>query len=298
MTWDAQIICDKDTGVSKGYGFITFATPQMAEEAKRVKDGTLLKRKTVNVREATGSGYSPSSSGKPPINRPVQNRDKWKLPQSRGPGRRFPPDNMGPLSRYQSRAVERGVAIDGFQGAVEEEGHPSHQGGARNRMAPVEGKGSLRGVRGKWARRASVQPPQLYVDQYGYPFYAEEDPTLWQPRTVSQLGCWFLSGGMTCRENFLNLVFFPFDAQDEDWEAYATRRGWPPVYYECEDEHGPYLVPVDPRYVPMTELPEEHPYYQYCRGFRSGHGKMAPGRSGPGLHAERWAPYDHPNHQL
>ena len=47
-----QLITDRDTGRSKGYGFVEMATAEMADKAIKALNGTLLGGRTLNVSEA------------------------------------------------------------------------------------------------------------------------------------------------------------------------------------------------------------------------------------------------------
>ena len=49
---DLVIIKDRDTGRSKGFGFITFATQQSAEEAIKEMDQKVLDDRTITVKAA------------------------------------------------------------------------------------------------------------------------------------------------------------------------------------------------------------------------------------------------------
>jgi RNA recognition motif-containing protein len=49
---EAQVVTDRDTGRSRGFGFVTFANPSEADEAIRQMDGKSLDGRTINVNEA------------------------------------------------------------------------------------------------------------------------------------------------------------------------------------------------------------------------------------------------------
>ena len=49
---DARVITDRDTGRSRGFGFVTFANKDEAENAISAMDGTELDGRTIRVNEA------------------------------------------------------------------------------------------------------------------------------------------------------------------------------------------------------------------------------------------------------
>jgi len=49
---EAKVITDRETGRSRGFGFITFVDDQAAENAKNEMDGTQLEGRTIKVNEA------------------------------------------------------------------------------------------------------------------------------------------------------------------------------------------------------------------------------------------------------
>lgn len=49
---EAKVITDRDTGRSRGFGFVTFATDEDAKTAISKMDGTSLDGKTIKVNEA------------------------------------------------------------------------------------------------------------------------------------------------------------------------------------------------------------------------------------------------------
>ncbi len=56
---DAKVISDRDTGRSRGFGFVTFATSEAATTAMNEMNGSTLDGRTLNVNEArerTGGG--------------------------------------------------------------------------------------------------------------------------------------------------------------------------------------------------------------------------------------------------
>lgn len=49
---DAKVITDRETGRSRGFGFVTFAEPSAGTDAIAEMNGTLLDGRTVQVNEA------------------------------------------------------------------------------------------------------------------------------------------------------------------------------------------------------------------------------------------------------
>ena len=51
------IVMDRDTGQSRGFGFVEMAIAEQAEQAIRVLDGTLLHERAIRVNEARPKPY-------------------------------------------------------------------------------------------------------------------------------------------------------------------------------------------------------------------------------------------------
>ena len=49
---EAKVITDRETGRSRGFGFITFADDEVAEQAKTEMDGSQLEGRTIKVNDA------------------------------------------------------------------------------------------------------------------------------------------------------------------------------------------------------------------------------------------------------
>lgn len=52
----ASIVTDRDTGRSRGFGFVEMATPEDADQAVSRLNGASLDGRTIKVEKATGSG--------------------------------------------------------------------------------------------------------------------------------------------------------------------------------------------------------------------------------------------------
>jgi heterogeneous nuclear ribonucleoprotein A1/A3 len=50
---EAKVILDRDTGRSRGFGFVTFDTAADAEEAERAMNGATVDGRALRVNEAT-----------------------------------------------------------------------------------------------------------------------------------------------------------------------------------------------------------------------------------------------------
>ena len=50
---DAKVITDRDTGRSRGFGFVSFADPDAGAQAIAAMDGKTLDDRTIRVNEAT-----------------------------------------------------------------------------------------------------------------------------------------------------------------------------------------------------------------------------------------------------
>jgi RNA recognition motif-containing protein len=49
---EAQVVTDRDTGRSRGFGFVTYVQPTEADEAVQALDGTVLDGRTIRVTES------------------------------------------------------------------------------------------------------------------------------------------------------------------------------------------------------------------------------------------------------
>ena len=52
----ATIVTDRDTGRSRGFGFVEMATPEDADQAVNRLNGSSLDGRTIKVEKATGAG--------------------------------------------------------------------------------------------------------------------------------------------------------------------------------------------------------------------------------------------------
>ena len=53
---DAKVISDRETGRSRGFGFVTFADAASADTAMQQMNGSVLDGRTINVNEAQERG--------------------------------------------------------------------------------------------------------------------------------------------------------------------------------------------------------------------------------------------------
>jgi RNA recognition motif-containing protein len=59
----AAIVTDRDTGRSRGFGFVEMATDEDADQAVSRLNGTSLDGRTIKVEKATGSGPGGGGGG-------------------------------------------------------------------------------------------------------------------------------------------------------------------------------------------------------------------------------------------
>ena len=76
---EAKIITDRETGRSRGFGFVTYAEPGAAQQAMKELDGQELDGRTIRVNEAQNQtrprgGGGPRDGGGPP--REFRNSDR------------------------------------------------------------------------------------------------------------------------------------------------------------------------------------------------------------------------------
>src|SRR5262245_22648067 len=93
----AAVMTDRETGRSRGFGFVEMSTPEAAEQAIGAMNGSSLDGRTIRVDKATPRGTAPPRSG-PPDRRPL-----GAGPGSAPPGRRPPPlggPGRGPGERF------------------------------------------------------------------------------------------------------------------------------------------------------------------------------------------------------
>ena len=63
---EATVINDRDTGRSRGFGFVTFVTDESAAAAISEMNETELDGRTIKVNEAEDKGFRPGGGGRGP----------------------------------------------------------------------------------------------------------------------------------------------------------------------------------------------------------------------------------------
>jgi cold-inducible RNA-binding protein len=79
---DAKVVTDRDTGRSRGFGFVTFAQADDARQAQAGLDGTVLDGRTIRVNEAeskprTGGGGGDRGDRGPRGGGGFRGGDRW-----------------------------------------------------------------------------------------------------------------------------------------------------------------------------------------------------------------------------
>jgi RNA recognition motif-containing protein len=60
---EAKVITDRETGRSRGFGFVTFANNEAADNAINEMNGTQLEGRTIQVNEAQQRGFRSARPG-------------------------------------------------------------------------------------------------------------------------------------------------------------------------------------------------------------------------------------------
>ena len=95
----AAVMTDRETGRSRGFGFVEMSTPEAAEQAIGALNGASLDGRMIRVDKATPRGSAPPRSG-PPDRRsmgsgPGGGPGGWRPPGGGAPGPRGPGDRPG-----------------------------------------------------------------------------------------------------------------------------------------------------------------------------------------------------------
>jgi RNA recognition motif-containing protein len=103
---DAKIITDRETGKSRGFGFVTFKSPADAANALDAMNGSTLDGRTITVNEAA---VKPRNGGDDRGSRPGPNgpRNDMRGPSSRNPSGSEPEITRRPSSARREEPNER-----------------------------------------------------------------------------------------------------------------------------------------------------------------------------------------------
>jgi cold-inducible RNA-binding protein len=74
---DAKVITDRETGRSRGFGFVTFSQAEQALAAVSGMDGTQLDGRNIKVSEAEDKGPRTGGGGRSGGGGYSGNRDRW-----------------------------------------------------------------------------------------------------------------------------------------------------------------------------------------------------------------------------
>lgn len=137
---DARVIYDRESGRSRGFGFVTYASDGEAEAARSAMDGGQIEGRHITVRQAE------------------------ERPPRAGPGGSRPPPRSGPGGRPDTVTRPRPV---GRPGMDRNEGRPPPRrddrggpGGSPDRGGPRRDEGDWRGPRG------FAPPPPVEMDDW------------------------------------------------------------------------------------------------------------------------------------
>lgn len=164
---EAKVVTDRETGRSRGFGFVTFQNPADGESARQVMDGAAVDGRSirVSVAEEKPRGPRPQGDRGGPPDRPQGPRGGFEAGGDRGeprPARTFEPRQGGGFDRGPS-GPPRGVGGPPRQappppqsGGFDGRGGPGHRDRDRDRdreRAAFEGDGRAKRAGGRGRRR-------------------------------------------------------------------------------------------------------------------------------------------------
>jgi cold-inducible RNA-binding protein len=123
---EAKVITDRDTGRSRGFGFVTFADANASQAAIAAMDGKQLDGRNIRVSEAQERRGGPGGGGGGP------GRGGPRMGGGPPPGGGFR-DGGGPPGRDGGRGGGRGGEREGGRGGGRGGGRDGGRGGGRDR---------------------------------------------------------------------------------------------------------------------------------------------------------------------
>ncbi len=157
---DAVIVTDRDTGRSRGFGFVTFETPDQASAAVDAMNGARIGGRPVTVREARERSGGGGGGGAP--------RRHPGPPRGPGPGGPRPPrtEHRGP-PRGRPPGGDRGGYGGGDRGGYGGGGDRGGYGGGRGGSGGDRG-GYGGGDRGGYGRDRGPRQEEVRRDEWGF----------------------------------------------------------------------------------------------------------------------------------
>jgi cold-inducible RNA-binding protein len=163
----AAVMTDRETGRSRGFGFVEMSSPEAAEQAIGALNGSSLDGRMIRVDKATPRGSAPTRSGGP------DRRSSAPGPGGPSPGRRPPPGGgaapRGPGDRSGARTPRPGGPAGGGRGpsdAWTPNAGDQRRGAGRRRDGEGQGRRAAgEGRRGSGTRRGGPGPQRRSGDR-------------------------------------------------------------------------------------------------------------------------------------